>query len=123
MKRPLLWLALACHLFFASSYAVSLPVFEGPDENDHFRSSWYLANARRLPIGPGFQTADATPLDVDPRAHQPPAYYALAAAWLVATGGADCAFTFVTNPGFSPGTGQCLHFRIDPGAGVDCGVD
>lgn len=107
MQRPLLWLALVCHLFFATGYLLMTPTFEGPDESEHFRSAWYLANARRLPACAGFSGPDDTPLDIDPRGNQGPLYYFVLGTLLATITDRDTVFAFELNDKFA--TGAPLH--------------
>lgn len=115
LRRPLLWLALLCHLLFAGGYAFATPAFEGPDENAHFQYAWHLANGGGLPVTPQLAaTQGRGPLDQTVvLAHHPPLYYALLAAVLVARGEADTVEAFRTNPTFGqPGQpGRYLRFQ------------
>lgn len=77
MRRPdpFLIVLLCAFALFATTYAVVVPLFEGPDEDDHFRYTKYLADHRALPVQlfqPGGGAAGH-------QGWQPPLYYALAA--------------------------------------------
>ncbi|MBI3537553.1 MAG: glycosyltransferase family 39 protein [Chloroflexi bacterium] len=68
-------LVLFAFVSLALMYSVSLPLFEGPDEDDHFRFAKYLADQRALPaqlFEPGGGAAGH-------QGWQPPLYYALVA--------------------------------------------
>lgn len=114
LRRPLLWLAVLCHLLLAGSYACATPCFEGPDENAHYQYAWHLANARELPVTPTVAAAEGrSPLDASVvLAHHPPLYYALLAAVMVARGESDTVGTYAANPAFGqPGApGRYLNF-------------
>lgn len=100
-RHPLLWLALVCHLFLATSYLQRTPSFEGPDENAHYQYAWHLANSRHLPIAPGYAEAhNRVALDQVVLAHHPPLYYALLAVGIEAMGATDTVFSTVPNPQF-----------------------
>ncbi|MBX3463203.1 MAG: glycosyltransferase family 39 protein [Planctomycetes bacterium] len=106
-RRPLLWLALVCHVALATSYLLRTPCFEGPDENAHYQYAWHLANAGTLPVAPGH---GAAPLDQAALAHHPPLYYALLATALDALGASDTVFSTVPNPAFrQPSALHWLH--------------
>lgn len=55
--------------------SILVPLFEGPDEDDHFRYTKYLADFRALPVQ-SFQQGGGT---AGHQGWQPPFYYALAA--------------------------------------------
>ena len=113
MRSPLLWLALACHLFLATGYVILTPSFEAPDENDHFYYAFHLANAGHLPLSPGIVAARGlAPTEGANLAHHPPLYYALLAAYLCASQQTDTVFSPRTNPRFGDPThaSQHLHF-------------
>src|SRR5436190_3271510 len=99
MPRPLLALALLCHVVLATGYAWTTPAFEGPDENAHYEYAQHIANARQLPLTPGLARARGLPQSEGAQlAHHPPAYYALLAAALLATGAGDTVFGPRLNP-------------------------
>ncbi len=113
MRSPMLWLALACHLFLATGYAVLTPSFEGPDENSHYEYAWHIANAAQLPLSPGLASARGLPqTEGAVLAHHPPLYYALLAVCLATFGEDDTVFGPIPNPTFGDpaSTGQHLHF-------------
>lgn len=108
MKRPVLWLALACHLAFATGYLLRTPAFEGPDENGHAYYASFLANRGSLPLIEN--SADGTngsARDESPMGHHPPLYYGVLALTMAATGSADTVPTWsLASPG---GTLQWRH--------------
>jgi hypothetical protein len=66
----------ACFVMLATAYNVIIPVFEAPDEPQHFYFAQHLAQARRLPV----QTLDeASRGPWEQEGSQPPLYYALSA--------------------------------------------
>ncbi len=72
--RPLFAL-LAVFFILAIVYSVVVPIFEGPDEDDHFRYVKYLADQHSLPVQL-FQTGGGA---AGHQGWQPPLYYGLAA--------------------------------------------
>ncbi len=56
-------------------YSISIPLFEGPDEDAHFRFAKYIADQRALPV----QAFAPGGGDAGHQGWQPPLYYALAA--------------------------------------------
>ena len=94
MIRPLLLLALVCHLVFATTYAVSTPAFEGPDENAHGYYVSYLVHTGKLPV----IVADCSPMTGGAAAHHPPLYYATLAGLTFAFGTGDYTPTWRLNP-------------------------
>jgi 4-amino-4-deoxy-L-arabinose transferase-like glycosyltransferase len=66
-----LWVLLGFYLALALAYNFIFPPFEPTDEIDHFRYVRYLVENRRLPV---FRLGELS------ESHQPPLYYALAAA-------------------------------------------
>src|SRR5262245_57005579 len=113
MRSPLLWLALACHLFLATGYTVLTPSFEAPDENDHYYYAFHLANAGHLPLSPGIVAARGLPPTEGANlAHHPPLYYAVLAACLCVSQQTDTVFSPRTNPHFGDPAhaSQHLHF-------------
>lgn len=110
-RRPLLWLALACHLFFATGYLLQTPSFEGPDEIAHYQYAWHLANTGELPLAAGYAyPLGRSPLDEEVLAHHPPLYYAMLAAVLVAADATDTIGSTLPNPEFGRGSAlRWLH--------------
>lgn len=83
LRHPL-GLILAVHVALGLSFGLATPIFEAPDEAQHFLFVRYLQLHRSLPM----QTLDQE----GPRAHHPPRYHALAAlisAWVPNAGNAD----------------------------------
>ena len=61
---------LAAHVALGIWYGMAVPLWEAPDEPDHYQYAWFLATERRFPT-------EMMPLlcpDTD-EAHQPPFYY------------------------------------------------
>jgi hypothetical protein len=82
LNRPLT-LILALHTVLGISFGLATPVFEAPDEANHFLFVRYLQLYHVLPV----QTLDQN----GPRAHHPPLYFLLGAAvtaWVADAGGA-----------------------------------
>ncbi len=106
-RHPLLWLALACHLFFATGYLLLTPSFEGPDEVAHYQYAWHMANTGELPLASGFAVQHGHPvLDEAVLAHHPPLYYAFLAAIMLATDTTDTVFSTLANPNFGKRDGD-----------------
>jgi len=70
-------LALLLLVFFALAlfYSLIIPLFEGPDEDDHFRYVKFIADHRALPV----QLFEKGGGEAGHQGWQPPLYYALAA--------------------------------------------
>lgn len=77
MRRfdPFLIALLCVFGFYAVTTSIIVPLFEGPDEDDHFRFTKYLADHRRLPV----QLFQAGGGEAGHQGWQPPLYYGLAA--------------------------------------------
>lgn len=77
MRRlnPFLVVLLCVFCFLATTTSLLVPLFEGPDEDDHFRYAKYLADRRALPVQLFQQGGGAA----GHQGWQPPLYYALAA--------------------------------------------
>lgn len=75
LKNPQLIVLLLVFLALALAYSFVVPLFEGPDEDDHFRFAVYLADHRFLPVQQ-FQPGGG---EAGHQGWQPPLYYALAA--------------------------------------------
>ena len=103
MKRPVLWIALVTQLVLSIGYLVSVPVFEAPDESDHFRYAAYLSHRGELPLIPGTATnlGAAAGFDEEQLAHHPPLYYATLALAMKAAGHGDTTFSIRKNPHFN----------------------
>lgn len=79
-----LGLIVALHLGLGLAFSLATPLFEAPDEANHFLFIRHLQIYRALPV----QTLDQD----GPRAHHPPLYFllgALATAWVPQSGGAE----------------------------------
>ena len=103
MRRPVLWIALAAHLVLSIGYLVSVPVFEAPDENDHFRYASYLSHRGQMPLIPGTaEDLGAAPgFDEEQLAHHPPLYYFTLALAMKAAGQGDTTFSIRKTPHFN----------------------
>ena len=77
-------LILVAHMSLGIAFSLATPIFEPPDEANHYLFVRYLQLVHQLPV---------QGLDPDgPRAHHPPLYYVLGAfltAWVPGQGGAD----------------------------------
>ncbi len=96
MRRadPFLIVLLCAFALYATTYAVVVPLFEGPDEDDHFRFTKYLADHRALPVQlfqPGGGAAGH-------QGWQPPLYYALAALVIAPVDTSDYERRLQVNP-------------------------
>jgi len=75
LRNHPLMILLVSFVALASFYSLIIPLFEGPDEDNHFRYARFIANQRALPVQqfePGGGVAGH-------QGWQPPLYYALAA--------------------------------------------
>lgn len=73
---PFLIALLCLFALYALATSILVPLFEGPDEDDHFRYAKYLADQRALPVQL-FQQGGG---EAGHQGWQPPLYYALAAS-------------------------------------------
>lgn len=83
LRHPI-GLILAMHVALGLGFGLATPIFEAPDEENHYLFVRYLQIHRALPI----QTLDPS----GPRGHHPPLYHllaALASAWVEVEGGAE----------------------------------
>lgn len=109
------FIALLCvFALFATAYAVAVPLFEGPDEDDHFRYAKFLADHRALPV----QLFQAGGGDAGHQGWQPPLYYALAALVISPIDTSDYARRLQRNPaaaltGDRACCGRNLYFHLD----------
>jgi hypothetical protein len=100
-SRPLVSL-LAVFLVLAFFYSLIIPIFEGPDEDDHFRYVKFIADHRALPV----QLFEPGGGEAGHQGWQPPLYYSLAALLIAPIDTADFAqhlwrneyVTFVGDP-------------------------
>src|SRR5574341_1973436 len=67
---------LAAFFVLAIFYSLIIPIFEGPDEDDHFRFVKFIADHRALPV----QLFEPGGGEAGHQGWQPPLYYSLAAA-------------------------------------------
>lgn len=99
---------------FALSYSVAIPLFEGPDEDDHFRYVKYIADQRALPV----QSFVMGGGEAGHQGWQPPLYYALAALVISPIDTSDYAQRLQRNPAQSfTGDIECcgrnLYFHLE----------
>lgn len=71
---PIVWLV-AVFVLLALFYSFIIPIFEGPDEDDHFRYVKFIADHRALPV----QLFEPGGGEAGHQGWQPPLYYSLAA--------------------------------------------
>ena len=72
---PFLFALLAVFAILSALTSILVPLFEGPDEDDHFRYTKYIADHRALPVQL-FQQGGG---EAGHQGWQPPLYYGLAA--------------------------------------------
>ncbi|HEX9075717.1 MAG TPA: hypothetical protein VF932_08040, partial [Anaerolineae bacterium] len=92
-KRPLVILLIA-FTALAVFYSLIIPLFEGPDEDDHFRYAKFLADHRALPV----QEFVVGGGEAGHQGWQPPLYYALAAVLISPLDTLDYAEHLWRNP-------------------------
>src|SRR5206468_7264936 len=63
---------IVAHVALAVWYSVAVPLWEAPDEPDHYQYAWYIGTRYGLPT----EMVGLVASDTD-EAHQPPLYYAL----------------------------------------------
>lgn len=108
------WLLVLGFVVVASFYSVIIPLFEGPDEDDHFRYAKFIADHRALPVQvfePGGGIAGH-------QGWQPPLYYTLVALVIAPIDTSDYeqqlwrndAATFVGDPSCC---GRNLYFHTE----------
>lgn len=108
------WLLVLGFVALALFYSVIIPLFEGPDEDDHFRYAKFIADHRALPVQvfePGGGIAGH-------QGWQPPLYYTLVALIIAPIDTSDYeqhlwrnyAATFVGDPSCC---GRNLYFHTD----------
>ena len=93
VRRPVLWLALICHLVFAGLYALYTPAFEGLDENDHCYYACYVQHTGSLPV-----IGDRSGMAGGSLAHHPPLYYLGLGAVMSSVGTGDYVPFWSDNP-------------------------
>lgn len=116
MRRidPFLLVLWSVFAVLALTFAVVVPLFEGPDEDDHFRYAKYLADHRALPVQL-FQQGGG---EAGHQGWQPPLYYAIAALAISPVDSSDYARRLRRNPAASfTGDRACcgrnLYFHLD----------
>ena len=111
---PFLTALLVVFSIFALTYSLVIPLFEGPDEDDHFRYTKYLADHRALPV----QKFAMGGGEAGHQGWQPPLYYALAALVISPLDTSDYAERLQRNPAQSftgdiACCGRNLYFHFD----------
>lgn len=116
MRRidPFLIVLWSVFAVLALAFAVVVPLFEGPDEDDHFRYARYLADHRALPVQL-FQQGGG---EAGHQGWQPPLYYAIAALAISPVDTSDYTRRLQRNPAASyTGDRACcgrnLYFHLD----------
>lgn len=113
-RDPFLPTLLVVFALFALTYSIVVPLFEGPDEDDHFRYVKYLADHRALPV----QSFEVGGGEAGHQGWQPPLYYALAALVIAPIDTSDYAQHLQRNPaqaftGDIACCGRNLYFHFD----------
>lgn len=90
-RRWVLSVILALYFVVAIGFSVATPIFEAPDEPEHFFYAHHLARTGRLPVAEA-----GTPWAQE--ATQPPLYYALVAVPIAAVDTSDAEQVSVRNP-------------------------
>ena len=99
LQRYALVAILAVYALLALVQSLTLPVFEGPDEQRHYAYVRYLVNHQALPPVNEKPSDDSSTYSVRQEAGQPPLYYALVALVTAPFPGADDVQGFVNaNP-------------------------
>lgn len=111
---PFLTALLIVFALFALTYSIVIPLFEGPDEDDHFRYAKYLADHHALPV----QRFEPGGGEAGHQGWQPPLYYALAALVIAPIDTRDYAQHLQRNPAQSftgdiTCCGRNLYFHFD----------
>src|SRR5450759_1638239 len=97
--RYALMAILAVYVLLALVQSLTLPVFEGPDEQRHYAYVRYLVNHFALPPVSKQPNDDSSTYQIGQEAGQPPFYYTLVALATAPFPGADDVQGFVnTNP-------------------------
>lgn len=100
-----LFAILLLFLILATIYNLSLPIFEAPDEADHFRYINWLANGRGLP------NLDGDLSEVGHEASQPPLYYAILAPIVALVNTDDLDDIAPRNPYWRKSGGINVHYH------------
>ncbi len=100
-----LFAILLIFLVLATIYNLSLPLFEAPDEADHFRYIKWLADGRGLP------NLDGDLSKVGHEAAQPPLYYAILAPVVAAIDTGDPEDIAPRNPYWRKSEGINVHYH------------
>jgi 4-amino-4-deoxy-L-arabinose transferase-like glycosyltransferase len=103
--RHALALILLVFVILATVYNVSMPLFEAPDEMDHFRYVLWLVQNHRVP------DMILDHIQVGHEVGQPPLYYALLAPFVAPIDTADFEHIAPPNPYWSDGGGTSVHYH------------
>ncbi|CAA9542262.1 MAG: hypothetical protein AVDCRST_MAG49-987 [uncultured Thermomicrobiales bacterium] len=111
-RRPELALLLLACAVLGAAWSLVVPTFEAPDEPAHWSYVTYLARERELPAH-----ADRVPGKPWPgsyESHQPPLFYAAAAALLRFGPGSEERVVLARNPAFRTGPDEANVFEHAP---------
>jgi hypothetical protein len=97
LKESPLALLLIVFVAVAVAYSIAIPLFEGPDEDDHFRYAKFLADHHSLPV----QLFQAGGGEAGHQGWQPPLYYGLVALVISPIDTSDFEQHLWRNPGTS----------------------
>lgn len=113
---PFLVVALVCFVTLAAIYSIAVPLFEGPDEDDHFRYARFLAIQHALPV----QQFEPGGGEAGHQGWQPPLYYLLAGLIISPVDTSDFPQRLQRNPAAALvgdiaccGRNQYLHFDAE----------
>jgi 4-amino-4-deoxy-L-arabinose transferase-like glycosyltransferase len=98
-------LILLLFVILATVYNLSLPLFEAPDEMDHFRYVLWLVKNPRVP------NMILDHIQVGHEVGQPPLYYALLAPFVAPIDTQDLERVAPPNPYWSEGGGTSVHYH------------
>ncbi len=102
-----LGIVLILFIIFSVTYSLITPVFEAPDERDHFLYANWLADGHPIPhIIDDLKT-------VGHEIGQPPLYYALVASVIASIDRTDATSIVPANPYWRDGAGVNAHYHTD----------
>lgn len=110
---PIVWLV-AVFVSLALFYSLIIPIFEGPDEDDHFRYAKFIADHRALPM----QLFEPGGGEAGHQGWQPPLYYSFAALLIAPIDTTDFSQhlwrnNFVTFIGDAACCGRNIYYHTD----------